>query len=114
MNIAEVKTNLNNLPLIDTLPVDEQLAKYINLAQLLFDIFYVIDDEFKQSENYTTAISIQIAYLIQNTPFENVDKQYNYLSSFSVAGAISGTVKEKLVVYISPVVNTFLEKYRLC
>jgi hypothetical protein len=36
---------------------------------------------------------------------------YNYLSSFNVAGAISGTVKEKIIPYIGNIVKMLLEKY---
>lgn len=113
MNLTDIKNYLNTLPLVQEIPNDGQLAKYITLAELLFEIYYTLDNEFVLSTEYIKIITLEVAHLIENTPYEDVYKQYNYLSSFNVAGAISGTVKQKYVAYISDIVKAFLSKYRI-
>ena len=112
MDINAVKNYLDTLPIVQDIPVDEELEKFITLAELLLDIYYSITDDFKTKEEYVKIITLETAHLIENTPYEDVYKQYNYLSSFNVAGAISGTVKEKYIAYISDIVKSFLSKYR--
>ena len=113
MNIESVKSYLNALPLVQEIPNDDDLGKFINLAEILFEIYYTLDTQFILSEEYNKIVALEVAHLIENTPYEDVYKQYNYLSSFNVAGAISGTVKQKYVAYISDIVKSFLSKYRL-
>ena len=113
MDLNSVKSLLNTLPIVQDIPADEDLEKFITLAELLFEIYYTIPDTFKQSQEYLKIVVLEVAHLIENTPYEDVYKQYNYLSSFNVAGAISGTVKEKYIAYISDIAKSFLSKYRL-
>lgn len=111
MNIQSIKDKINNLPLITEVPSEEDLEKYIGLSKLILEIFYTFEDDFLFTESYQSAVAIETCYIIENTPWEDVYKQYNYLSQFNVAGAISGTVKEKYLPYVSPIVKALLEKF---
>ena len=43
MNIESVKSYLNALPLVQEIPNDDDLGKFINLAEILFEIYYTLD-----------------------------------------------------------------------
>lgn len=108
MTIEDIKTKINELPLTQTLPSDSELNQYMNLAELILNLYYNITDEFKESEDYINIVSLEISHLLANTPWEDVLAQYNYLSSFNVAGAISGTVAKKYAPYLSLLVKAYL------
>lgn len=111
MQVSKIIEYLNNRAYLNDIPIQQQLTKYINFAEMLFDIFYDIDEQFKESDEFIKIFSEQVVYLIQNNPTEDIAKMYNYLTSFNVAGAISGTVKEKIIPYIGNIVKMLLEKY---
>lgn len=113
MNIQEIKEKMSKLPLVSEIPADEELEKFINLSILIFDVYFDLETDFKNTEQYEEALIVEICHLIENTPYEDVFKQYNYLSSFNVAGAISGTVKEKYISYLSPLVKAYMKKLRV-
>lgn len=108
MNLELIKSKINELPLTQTLPSDDELNRYINLAEMILGLYYKIDDEFKESEDYITIVALEISHLLANTPWEDILAQYNYLSSFNVAGAISGTVAKKYAPYLSDLVKAYL------
>jgi hypothetical protein len=110
MNIEIIKNKILSLPLVSELPSDEELEKFINLSDIIIKLYFTLPSEFISSEEYTTVIALEAAHLIENTPYEDVYKQYNYLSSFNVAGAIQGTVAEKYTAYVSPIVENFMKR----
>lgn len=111
MDVQIIKDELVTLPLISELPSDEEIQKFVNLAELVLSIYFNFDEEFISSEYYITAICLEVAHLIENTPFEDVLKMYNYLSSFSVAGAITGTVASKSMKMIGNLVKDYLASF---
>lgn len=111
MDIQLIKDELISLPLVSELPSDEEFQKFVNLAELVLSIYFSFDKDFIKSAYYITALCLEVAHLIENTPYEDVLKMYNYLSSFSVAGAISGTVASKSMKMIGNLVKDYLASF---
>lgn len=97
MTVNDIKIYLEERPFPIVIPNDQQLEKYFNFAKLILKVFYQLtDDQF--TEQLIEPVGEEVAYLIDNNPFEDIYKQYNYLKSFTIGnGAVKGEVFEKTI-----------------
>lgn len=111
MNIQNFKQYINGRPFITENFSDEDLTKTLNFAELLLDTFFNLTDEFKESNNYNTILFEEAIYLLQNDPTSEYLTKYEGLTQFNVAGAISASVAEEYLPFISRFVKLILQKY---
>lgn len=109
MDLQNFKKYLANYPFIINEHEDEELRKFVNYAYTLLNTFFTLDEEFKNSEDFETALFEEAIYLIQNDPTAEYLTKYENLKSFNVAGAISATIIEQYLPYISRFVKKYLE-----
>lgn len=111
MNIEFFKKYLANYPFIINEHDDEELQKFVNYAYMLLNTFFTLDEEFKNSEEFEIALFEEAIYLMQNDPTAEYLTKYENLKSFNVAGAISATIIEQYLPYISRFVKKYLETH---
>jgi hypothetical protein len=111
MKIQNFKQYINGRPFITENFSDEDLTKTLNFAELLLDTFFNLTDEFKESNNYNTILFEEAIYLLQNDPTSEYLTKYEGLTQFNVAGAISASVAEEYLPFISRFVKLILQKY---
>lgn len=111
MNLENFKKYLTNYPFVTNDYNDEELQKFVNYAYMLLNTFFTLDEEFKNSEEFEIALFEEAIYLMQNDPTTEYLTKYEYLSSFNIAGAISASVIEKYLPYISRFVKKYLETH---
>lgn len=110
MNLETFKTYINNRPFITNNFTDEEISKALQFAELLINTFYDLPEQFKEEKDYETIICEETIYLLQNDPTSEYLTKYEGLSQFNVAGAISATVIEEYLPYISRLVKLFMRK----
>lgn len=72
---------------------DNELEKYVNLALIILETYYKID-ELLVPETRNTIIAEETLFVFKNnTDFEKF-YEYEGLSQFNIAGAIQGTVSD--------------------
>ena len=108
MEVAEVKTYIENRPFPIDIPSDTDLEKFMNFALLIIKVFYGVDFTNEETEDSIAVIGEEVAYLIDNNPNEDIYAMYNYLKKFSVAGAISGEVIEKTIGFLGTFVKNLM------
>lgn len=111
MKIDDFKDYIDGRPYITENYSDEELTKILNFAELLLNTFFDLTDEFKNSDDYNTILFEESIYLLQNDPTSEFLTKYEGLTSFNVAGAISATVAEEYLPYISRFTKLFLQKH---
>lgn len=109
MILENFKMYISERPYIAESYSDEDLEKVLNFADKLFDIFFLLDEEFKTSRQYEFALFEEAIYLLQNDPTAEFLTKYEGLSSFSIAGTITATVAQQYLPYISKLVKKYLE-----
>lgn len=109
MILENFKIYISGRPYIAESYSDEDLEKVLNFADKLFDIFFHLDKEFKESRQYEFALFEEAIYLLQNDPTSEFLTKYESLSSFSIAGTITATVAQQYLPYISKLVKKYLE-----
>lgn len=110
MTLSDIKNYLNARPFTPTLPSDEELTKYMNFSITITKLFYGIDDSWLDTNDYAvTVIGEEIVYLLQNNPTIDIYAEYNYLKSFTVAGAIRAEVVDKAIGFLAPMVKLLMK-----
>ena len=109
MDLQFFKKYLANYPFIINEHEDEELRKFVNYAYMILNTFFTLDEEFKNSDDFEIALFEEAIYLMQNDPNTEYLTKYENLKSFNVAGAISATVIEEYLPYISRFVKKYLE-----
>lgn len=110
MQVSDIKTYLEGRPFPLDIPTDEELEKYMNFSILIIKTFYNVEDSDLQNSDLIPVVGEEVAYLLENNPYEDVLKFYNYLKKFSVAGAISGEVSEKVIGFLGTFVKKLMDK----
>lgn len=110
MNLNDFKEYLNNRPYIEDEYTDEELERVLNFSSLILTLFYELDEKFKESEKFNFPLFEEAVYLLTNNPTEEFLSKYEGLSQFSIAGAITATVAQQYLSYLSPLVKAYLAK----
>ena len=106
MDLNDIKIYLTNRPFPVVIPADEELEKFYNYAQLILKTFY---DVAEFTDEFIQPVGEEVAFLLENDPFEDVYKMYNYLKKFSIGnGAVTGEVFEKTIGMLSPFVKNLM------
>lgn len=111
MHLEDFKKYIENRPFVNEIPSDEELNKVLNFSEMLLDTFYIIPEEFKETEEYLKVVYEEAIYLMQNDPTSEFLTKYEGLKQFNIAGAISATVAEEYLPYICRLAKLFLQKY---
>lgn len=109
MNIDRFKLYISERPYISSEYTDEELEKALNFSDKILTIFFQLPEDFTTSSNYEFALFEEAIYILQNDPTAMYLTKYEGLKQFSVAGAITATVAEEYLPYISPLVRKYLE-----
>ena len=101
MTLNDIKIYLQGRPFPVVIPNDEELQKFLNFALLVIKIFYGVDLTNETTSEAITIIGEEIAYLLENNPFEDIAKQYDYLKSFAIGnGALRVEIIDKSIGFL--------------
>ena len=110
MNIENFKTYISNRPFITENYDDEMLVKALNFSKNILTLFYDIPSEELDNSDFEFPLFEQAIYILQNDPTSEFITKYEGLAQFNVAGAISASVLQEYLPYLSKLSRRFLEK----
>ena len=110
MTLNDIKIYLQGRPFPVVIPNDEELQKFLNFALLVIKIFYGVDLTNETTSEAITIIGEEIAYLLENNPFEDIAKQYDYLKSFAIGnGALRVEIIDKSIGFLGDLVKNLMK-----
>ena len=111
MNVEKFKEYLSNRPYITEEYSDEELSKVLAFSNSILNLFYTFSGDFLESKDFEFPLFEEAIYLLQNDPTTEFLTKYEGLKQFNVAGAISATVAEEYLPFLSKLVKLWLTKF---